>query len=437
MLCGARLGLVRPSPVTVLDQAESVRRGEGDSLMSKLAIHGGEPVRKQPFPNREPFGEEEERLVVAALRTQSLYMGSFVERFEREFAGFYGAKHAVSSTSGSAALHVAIGAIDPDPGDEIITAPITDVGTITAIMLQTAIPVFADIDPATFNMDPADVERKITSRTRAIVVVHLFGNSADIAAMADVAKRHGVTLIEDCSQSHAIKLNGRYIGTYGDIGCFSLQQSKFMTTGDGGMTITENDAYAERMRLFMNKAVVSTEVGHREYDFLAPTYRMNELTAAVGLAQIPKLRGVVLRRQELGELLTSLISGIPGLEPVAVTPGSEHGYWTYPLRTPGFNALEFARALIAEGVASTQAYIGRPIYLCSQALREKNYFGDSHFPFTSEFTDHEFNYAEGACPVTEEMMGRMVGVSLNEAYSEDDIRDMAAAIAKVAEGLSA
>ena len=405
--------------------------------MSKLAIYGGEPLRKQPFPTRQPFGEEEERLAITALRSQNLYMGGFVDRFEREFAGFYGAKHAVSSTSGSAALHVAIGAINPDPGDEIITAPITDVGTITAIMLQSAIPVFADIDPVTFNMAPADVERQITSRTRAIVVVHLFGNSADIAAMADVAGRHGVPLIEDCSQSHAIKLDGRYIGTYGDIGCFSLQQSKFMTTGDGGMTITENDAYAERMRLFVNKAVVSTEAGHRDYDFLAPTYRMNELTAAVGIAQLPKLRGVVLRRQALGELLTSLISGIPGLETATVTPGSEHGYWTYALRTPGFDALEFARALIAEGVSSTQAYIGRPIYLCSQALREKNYFGDSHFPFTSEFTDREFNYAEGACPVAEEMMGRMVGVSLNEAYSEDDIKDVAAAISKVAEGIGA
>lgn len=310
-------------------------------------------------------------------------------------------------------------------------------GTITAIMLQSAIPVFADIDPVTFDMDPADVERKITNRTRAIVVVHLFGTAADITAMADIARRRGLPLIEDCSQSHAIRLDGRYIGTYGDIGCFSLQQSKFMTTGDGGMTVTNNDAYAERMRLFVNKAVAPTEAGHRDYDFLAPTYRMNEVTAAVGIAQLPKLRGVVLRRQQLGELLSSLISGIPGLEPAAVTPGSEHGYWTYALRTPGFDALEFARALNAEGVSSTQAYIGRPIYLCSQALREKNYYGDSHFPFTSEFTDRDFNYAEGACPVAEESMGRMVGVSLNENYSEDDIKDVAAAISKVAEGIGA
>ena len=405
--------------------------------MSSLAICGGEPLRKEPFPVRTPFGKEEERLVVAALRSQNLYMGCFVERFEREFAEFYGVQHAVSSTSGSAALHVAIGAINPNPGDEIITAPITDVGTITAIMLQSAIPVFADIDPVTFDMDPADVERKITNRTRAIVVVHLFGTAADITAMADIARRRGLPLIEDCSQSHAIRLDGRYIGTYGDIGCFSLQQSKFMTTGDGGMTVTNNDAYAERMRLFVNKAVAPTEAGHRDYDFLAPTYRMNEVTAAVGIAQLPKLRGVVLRRQQLGELLTSLISGIPGLEPAAVTPGSEHGYWTYALRTPGFDALEFARALNAEGVSSTQAYIGRPIYLCSQALREKNYYGDSHFPFTSEFTDRDFNYAEGACPVAEESMGRMVGISLNENYSEDDIKDMAAAISKVAEGIGA
>jgi dTDP-4-amino-4,6-dideoxygalactose transaminase len=304
-------------------------------------------------------------------------------------------------------------------------------------MLQSAIPVFADIDPATFNMDPADVERQITSRTRAILVVHLFGNACDITAMADIAERHGLPLIEDCSQSHAIKFNGRYLGTYGDLGCFSLQQSKSMTTGDGGMTITDNDAYDDRMRLFMNKAVVQTGTGHRDYKFLAPTYRMNELTAAVGIPQIEKLRHVVIRRQDIGTLLTSLIGDVPGLEPAAVTPGSEHGYWAYPMRTPGFDGLEFARALNGEGVRSTHAYIGRPIYMCSEALKSKNYFGNSSFPFTSEFTDRDFNYGEGTCPVAEEAMRRMVAIPLNENYSDDDVKDIAGAISKVAGGIGA
>ena len=376
-------------------------------------------------------------MAIAALRTQELYMGSFVERFEGEFAALYGTRHGVSSTSGSAALHLAVGAIDPNPGDEIITAPITDAGTITAIMLQSAIPVFADIDPSTFNMDPADVERKITSRTRAILIVHLFGNACDITAMADIAKRHSLPLIEDCSQSHAIKFNGHYLGTYGDIGCFSLQQSKSMTTGDGGMTITDNDAFAARMRLFMNKAVVQTGTGHRDYEFLAPTYRMNELTAAVGIPQLEKLRHVVIRRQELGTLLTSLIGDVSGLEAAVVTPGSEHGYWAYPLRTPGFDGLQFARALNSEGVRSTHAYIGRPIYMCSTALQSKSYFGDSSFPFTGEFTDRDFSYGEGTCPVTEEAMQRMVAIPINENYSNDDMKDIARAISKVAGGIGA
>jgi len=405
--------------------------------MERLAIDGGKPFITTELPSRTPFGEEEERLALAALRSQVLYTGGFVTQFEREFAALYGAAHAVSSTSGSAAIHLAVGTINPNPGDEIITAPITDAGTITAVMLQSAIPVFADIDPSTFNMDPADVERKITSRTRAILVVHLFGNACDITAMADIAKRHGLPLIEDCSQSHAIKFKDRFLGTYGDIGCFSLQQSKSMTTGDGGMTITDNKRYEERMRLFMNKAVVQKETGHRDYEFLGPTYRMNEITAAVGIPQIARLRRVVLRRQELGTLLTSLIGDIPGLKPAAVTRGSEHGYWAYPMRTPGFDGLEFARALSSEGVMTTHAYIGRPIYTCSKALQNKNYIGDSSFPFTSEFTDRDFDYGEGTCPVAEEAMRRMVTIPINENFTDDNMVAISGAISKVANGIGA
>ena len=173
-------------------------------------------------------------------------------RVRAALAALYGADLAVASTSGTAAIHIAIGAINPEPGDEIITAPITDGGTIVPILYQNAIPVFADID-RTYNMDPASVERQITPRTKAILVVHLFGNPCDMDAMVDIACRHGLWLIEDCSQAHQTTYKGRLLGYLGDVGCFSLQQSKHMTTGDGGVTITNNLALANRLINFRDK----------------------------------------------------------------------------------------------------------------------------------------------------------------------------------------
>ncbi|MDP6380559.1 MAG: DegT/DnrJ/EryC1/StrS family aminotransferase, partial [Phycisphaerae bacterium] len=222
--------------------------------MDKLAINGGPKVRTTPFPQRTPFGEEEEKLVIKALRSQIIFRYKMTQEFEEKFAAMYGMKYGIASTSGTASLHVAVGgAVNPNPGDEIITAPITDLGTIIPILSQNAIPIFADIDRRTYNMDPADVEAKITDRTRAILVVHLFGNACDMEAMVDIAKRHNLLLIEDCSQSHVTEYKGKYLGTWGDIGCYSLQQSKHMTTGDGGMTTTNDPKMAERMAFFADK----------------------------------------------------------------------------------------------------------------------------------------------------------------------------------------
>jgi dTDP-4-amino-4,6-dideoxygalactose transaminase len=262
--------------------------------MSILAIDGGTPVRTAPFPRRTPFADREVELATEAIRSQNLFQwsGTKVKGFEEQFAALYGVRHGVSSTSGTAAIHLAVGTIDPNPGDEIITAPITDLGSVTPILQQNAIPVFADID-RTYNMDPEDTERKITDRTRGIIVVHLFGNPANMDAFADISKRHNIPLIEDCSQAHLTVYKGRLLGTIGAIGCFSLQQSKHMTTGDGGMTITDNQVYYERMRFFVDKGFQRRGWGPRAYLFLAPNYRMNELTAAVGLAQLEKVQKVV------------------------------------------------------------------------------------------------------------------------------------------------
>lgn len=406
--------------------------------MPKLAIDGGEPYRKTPFPVRAPYGKEEINLVTEAIRSQNLFGlgGPKVTELEKEIASLYGVKHAVASTSGTAAIHIAVGTINPEPGDEVITAPITDGGSIVPIVYQNCIPIFADVDE-TYNMDPRDVESKITDRTAAIMVIHLFGNACDMTAIVDIARRHKIPLIEDCSQAHVTKYKGHYLGTMGDIAAFSFQQSKHMTTGDGGITITNRDDWSERMFLFRDKGWTRQPGwGPRSYAFLAPNYRMTELQGAVGLPQVKRVRSVVEKRMELGNYLTELICDIEGVNTPPITDGSEHSYWSYPLSINGWSVGKFAEALTAEGVGAGAAYIGQPIFLCMEMLAAKNTFGTSSHPFDGCHGGREIEYTRGMCPRAEEALQHMVNVVLIENFTEKDIKDIAGAIRKVTELLS-
>jgi dTDP-4-amino-4,6-dideoxygalactose transaminase/predicted dehydrogenase len=369
--------------------------------------------------NRTPFDFHELKLLREALLSQNLCCidGQMVSALERQFAFAYGTPYAVASTSGTAAIHVALGALDLNPGDEIITAPITDMGTIIPILSQGLIPVFADIDH-TMNMDPEAVERCITPRTKAIIAVHLFGNPCDMEAMAAVAKRHEIRLIEDCAQAHWTEYRGRMVGTIGDIGCFSFQQSKHMTTGDGGMTITSNPAYYERMKLFADKGFARQAWGARAYLFHAPNYRMTELVGAVGLAQLAKVEGVVARRRALGERLSARLAGIDGLELPPVTPGGSHSYWLYPLRVSGVSAHDVAAEMVRGKVWVGAGYTGKPIYLCSESLTSKKTYGTSEWPFNCN-PGITYEYKEGLCPIAEATLNQLVCIPLEEHRSDD------------------
>ena len=402
----------------------------------RLAMEGGRPVRTEPLPKREPFGEEEIDLVTQALGSQNLFRwgGTFVAELEKRFAEFYGAAGAAASTSGTASLHLAVGAIDPDPGDEIITAPITDLGSVIPILYQGAIPVFADVDPETGNMDPDDVEAKITDRTRAIMVIHLFGSPGPIDRFVEIAKRHSLPLIEDSSQCHATRYKGKYAGTFGDIGCFSLQQSKHMTCGDGGVTISHDGETADRMRLFGDKGWVRSGEGPRGYIIHGLNYRMTELQGAVALAQLAKVRSVVERRMGLGDYLNSLLADMESVKGPPRSADVEHSYWLYPLRLLEHSAERFAEALRAEGIPAGAGYIGKPIYLCAASLRDKKTLGSSHWPFDTPGS-RPIEYMEGMCPRTEKFLERVVTLSLHEHMTKRDMEDYATAIHKVARAL--
>ena len=405
--------------------------------MPELAINGGTPIRTEPFPSRKPFGKEEEDLLLEALRSQNLFgkSGTFVPRFEKAFAKFYGVKYAQSCTSGTAAIHLAVGAVNPNPGDEIITAPITDPGSVMPILFQNAIPTFADVDPLTMNMTPESIEKKITDRTRAIILVHLFGRSCNTDEVAEISKAHGMVLIEDCSQCHATVYRDRYVGATGDISCYSLQQSKHMTTGDGGMAITNDEETYLRLKLFADKGWDYKYMGERDHAFLAPNYRMTEMQGAVGVAQLKKVRDVTLRRIALGRHLTDLITDAPGVTVLPIQNDREVTWWNYVFHVTGHDPDIFCEAVKAEGVSVSAHYIGDPIFMRGGFLTKKNTYGSSGFPFTRDVASREYVYDHDTTPDAVKALSTVCVMGIHEHMAEEDIRDMGAAIQKVARGL--
>ncbi|MGH2371816.1 MAG: DegT/DnrJ/EryC1/StrS family aminotransferase, partial [Chloroflexota bacterium] len=320
----------------------------------------------------------------------------------------------------------------------IITAPITDMGTIIPILAQNAIPVFADVQRETFNLDPADVERRITPRTRAIIPVHLGGNPCDMGAILDLARRHHLTVIEDCSQAYCAGYQGRWVGTIGDAGCFSMQQSKHFTVGDGGLTISNDDTLGQRLALFADKGWprYSAE-GARDYRSFGFNYRMTELQGAVAVAELPLLPGVVEGRARNGNRLTELLRGLPGIHPQQVRPGDQPTYWFYALRAveaeTGVHPGKLAEAVRAEGIACSYRYIGKPIFLY-ESLRRKRIYGTSAFPFSLQDPAHAVRYEEGECPNCEAALNEMLTVPLHEHFGEPELQDIATVFHKVSAG---
>ncbi|MFQ6095951.1 MAG: DegT/DnrJ/EryC1/StrS family aminotransferase [Candidatus Bathyarchaeia archaeon] len=411
--------------------------------MEKLAIFGGKPVRVKPLPtinNRSGrnIGDEELKLLNEVVESGSLfrYSGKMVSKFEEEFAEFLGVKYAVASTSGTAALHIATGAIDLGPGTEVITSPITDMGTIIAILGQNAVPVFADLDPDTYTLDPEDVRRRVTDKTKAIIAIHLFGLTCDMDALREISEEKELRLIEDSAQAYLAEYKGRLSGTMGDIGCFSLQQSKHMFTGDGGITVTNDEGLARRARLFMDKGWDRTAKGARMYVMLGFNYRMTELQGAVALAQIGKVKWVVERRRIVAETLTEKIKDIEGIKPPEVPEGYKHSYWLYPLKVDtsmfGASVENIAQALRAEGIPASAGYIGIPLYMTS-IFAEKRGYGGSRCPWMCPLYGREIIYKRGLCSEAERILSQLITLPCNEYFTKDDIDDIASAIRKVLE----
>ena len=409
--------------------------------MSKLAINGGEKA----IPNRLPtildssgrsIGKEELRHLQEVIEAGSLSFlsGRKTAELEDAFKKLYGRNEAVAVSSGTAALHTAVIALNPEPGDEIILSPITDIGTAIPVISQLAVPVFADIDPATQNISPISVESLIGERTRAIIVTHIYGNPADMDAIMRIARKHDLIVIEDCAQALLATYKDKLCGTIGHIGCFSFQQSKHMTTGDGGMVIADSKELRGRdIRLCSDKGWPRSE-GGRNHLFLAPNYHMTELQAAVGLAQLSKLEHMVAARTASGNHFLEMLDGL-AVDPVWSMPETHGTYFFACFRLrPDYltvSTVEVVKALQAEGVDGFLGYPGpKPLYRYP-VIQDHKTFGSSGWPFTLSNLARNWDYSQPLCPEAEKACVETVCLWWNEKLTHTHLSQISDAIQKV------
>jgi perosamine synthetase len=408
--------------------------------MEQIAVSGGRPVRTKPLPPHPMMAEEEIEAVVEVLRSNLLtaLSGQRVAEFEKEFAGYVGCKHGIAVNSGTAALQLALAGLDVGPGDEVILPPYTFVATANAILYNCAIPVFADINTETWTVDPDEVEQKITKRTAAIVPVHMLGRPAEMNQILEVAHRHGIPVVEDCAQSAGAKYRGQRVGSMGRLGCFSFQESKNMTTGEGGMIVTNDDELDEKIRSLRNHcrpAVSPYSNVDPENVFWGIGYnlRMAEMEAAVGLVQLKKLDEYNEKRRRNAAILTKAISSIEGLSPVREDPDIEHVYWEYGARVNAVKAKasrdQIMMTLRMEGIPA-DCYTPIPLHLQEFFVKKVGY-GRTHYPFDNSLHDGQVEYKPGLCPKAEEIAKEDLLLPVYPALSDEDLQDIVTAIEKV------
>lgn len=384
---------------------------------------------------RRPFGQQALDNCAEALATGSLsaVTGRFTAELETGFAQFYGAQHAITTSSGTAAIHTAIAALNLEPGTEVVVGPITDAGSVAPLLFQGLIPVFCDLDEH-LAMTVENIEAVLTERTGAIMVVHIFGGVSDVRAIRRLADQRGLALLEDCAQAHATTLDDRYLGSYGHIGMFSLQQTKHMTSGDGGVCLTDDPELARRMRLFRDKGWDRSATAQRSYPLLGLNYRITELQSAVALPQLQTLTEVVAARRRAAARLDERLAQVPGVTAWAPPPHGEASYWCYPFFVEASRRDQIGQTLLARGVPVTAGYIGAPIFECLVATHDQVTFGSSGYPYT--LAPQGFSYDDVELPTTRDALDRLIVFWLHEHHTDADLDAVATAISEAVTGAS-
>jgi perosamine synthetase len=387
-----------------------------------LAINGGSPVRATYLPyGRQSVDDTDIAAVVEVLRSDWLTTGPKVGEFEQAFAARVGACHAVSFSSGTAALHAAAFAAGLKPGDEAITSPLTFAATANCVLYQGATPVFADVSPDALNLDPEQVEKKITARTRAILPVDYAGHPADMSPIMDIARRHNLIVIEDACHALGAEYEGKHCGSIADMTVFSFHPVKHITTGEGGMVVTNNPQIAETLRRFRNHGISSDarqrqSAGqwHYEMVLLGFNYRLPDIVCALGLQQLQRLDANLARRRAIAARYTVALREIPGVIAPVVCDNVNPAWHLYPIRLDlkrlAADRAQIFRALRAENIGVNVHYI--PVH---------------YHPYYRE----HFGARAGEFPIAEDAYERLISLPMFHAMTDADVEDVIEALRKV------
>ena len=390
--------------------------------LEALAIHGGAPVREKLLPyGRQSIDDSDVQAVVEVLKSDWLTTGPKVGEFEERFAERVGARHAVSFSSGTAALHGSAFAAGLETGDEAITTPMTFCATANCVLYQGATPIFADVSPDTLNLDAEEVSAKLNSHTKAIFAVDYAGHPAPLDELGDLAKRHGALLVEDASHALGAEYRGRRVGSIADLTVFSFHPVKHLTTGEGGMVATNDSRLAETLRRFRNHGISSEarqrqEAGQWYYEMvlLGFNYRLTDIACALGLSQLRKLDANLARRREIAALYTSAFSELPEIKVPMVRTQSNPAWHLYAIQLQlemlSVGRGEIFRALRAENIGVNVHYI--PVHL---------------HPYYRERLGHK----EGDYPVAEAAYKRLISLPMFHSMAGTDVKDVCHALRKV------
>ncbi|GHT82356.1 aminotransferase DegT [Spirochaetia bacterium] len=423
--------------------------------MPKLAINGGEKVRKEKFLPYLPIGEEEFENVkqVFASHTYSRFLGAWhtdfyggdqVRALEKEWAAFFGIKHAVSVNSATSGLYCAVGALGIEPFDEVIVSPYSMSCSATAPLIYNAIPVFADVEPEYFCLDVQSIESKITEKTRAIIVVDIMGQVYN-QQINDLAKKYNLKVIEDCAQAPHAKYKDKFAGTLGDIGVYSLNYHKHIHSGEGGIIVTDDDELANKLYLIRNhaEAVVEAKGDTDLVNMIGFNYRMTEIEAAITRAQLKKLSGLVEDRIKNVRYIENELSKIPCLKMPTVRNDTIHAYYIHSMlfdeKVAGIHRDKFAAALRAElmpitlreteGIKISCGY-AKPLYL-QPLFQKKIAYGLKGFPWS--MSGKEYDYSKGICPIVEDLyFNKLISHEyMRPGMKKEDLDDVIIAFQKV------
>lgn len=409
--------------------------------MKKLALFGGKKIREKSYPVHPVITDAEKNAVLEVLESGNLSTfiassgehflgGKKIREFEKKFAEYIGTNYAVAFNSATSALHAAIVAVGVNPGEEVVVPPYTFTSTATSSLMHNAIPIFSDVKRDIFCLDPTKLETVLSPLTRAIVPVHLFGHPCDMDEILKFSKMHNLKVIEDCAQSPGGKYKGKMVGTMGDCGIFSFQETKNMMTGEGGMLVTNDERVAKTAQMVRNHGEVllssQTERTYRS-EILGWGYRMTELEAALGIVQLSKLDNMNEERIKLADYLTSNLQKIDGFKHTRYN-FVKHVYYVYAMsydeKRIGIPRDIFCEAMRAEGIPFFGGYV-RPLYL-SPLYTERKAFAFKHYKGNAK-------YEKGICPITELLHEKELVMTpvCRPPATIDDMDDIIHAITKV------